>query len=71
MRATGLRSCPASRDDADRRRLARLLVKGPVGADAATDVWTLPRVRELVEHEFGVGLSKSQIWRFFEAWGYR
>jgi len=70
LRATGLRGRPASLDDADRKRLAKLLVKGPMAADFATDVWTLPRVRQLVKREFGVGLSESQIWRVLRDMGF-
>lgn len=70
LRATGLRGRPASLDERDRKRLGKMLLKGPMAAEFATDVWTLPRVRELVKREFGVVLSESQIWRVLRAMGF-
>ena len=59
-RANGLRGRPALLD-ADRKRLAKLLVKGPAATDFGTGVWKLPRVWQLVKREFGVGFWESRI----------
>lgn len=41
-------------DPAQKRRLSRLLEKGPQSAGFASQLWTGPRIGELIEREFGV-----------------
>ncbi len=41
-------------DAAQQRRLTRLLDKGPLAAGFESQLWTGPRVGELIEREFGV-----------------
>jgi len=70
LRATGLRGRPAALDEADRKGLGKLLLKGPRAAGFTTDVWTLRRVRALVKREIRVVLSESQIWRVLRGMGF-
>ena len=39
---------------AERKRLVRLLLKGPMAQGYRTNLWTTARIAELVEREFGV-----------------
>jgi transposase len=39
---------------AEERRLVKLLTRGALRAGYRTDLWTLPRVTELIHQEFGV-----------------
>ncbi len=70
LHARGLRGRPASLTPLDRARLRRLLLKGALAAGFATELWTLPRVAELVRREFQVKLSEPQIWRVLRAMGF-
>jgi transposase len=48
---------PAALDDADRRRLAKMLVKGPQASGFTTALWTLSRIAQVIHREFGVQYS--------------
>jgi len=50
--------------------LKKVLVAGPLAGGFATDVWTLPRVRQVVCDQFGVKLSQPQIWRVLRKLGF-
>lgn len=62
LRSQGLRGRPASLDRSEQRRLKRILLKG--------DVWTLPRVREVLRKQFKVTLSVSQVSRVLGSLGF-
>lgn len=51
-------------------KLKRLLRAGPRKAGFATDLWTLPRVAELVEREFDVSYHPSHLGRLLHALGF-
>jgi transposase len=55
---------------AKRRRLADLLLKGPIHHGFATELWTLARVAEVIERHFGVSYHPSQVWRILLALGW-
>lgn len=61
------RGRPAGLDDAQRRRLARELQRGAMANGFATEVWTLPRVGQLIAQLFGRQYSDSQVWRILGA----
>ncbi len=46
-----------------RKRLPRLLAKGATAHGYATDIWTLSRVSDVIEREFGVRYSVGHTWR--------
>jgi transposase len=63
----GLRSRPApgrpSRLSAqEKKRLTRHLLKGPIAAGYATDVWTLPRIVRAIERLCGVRYTRAGAW---------
>lgn len=43
-------------------RLAALLLQGAVAAGFATDLWTLARVAQVIEREFGVRYHPGHVW---------
>jgi transposase len=53
------------------RQLEQLARRLKVGATAAASrVWTLPRIRRLIEREFGVRLATSSVWRTLQRMGW-
>lgn len=46
-----------------RRKLLRLLERGPLAAGYQTDLWTLKRIAELIERHFGVRYHPSHVWK--------
>lgn len=55
---------------AKRRRLAGLLLKGPIRHGFGTELWTLARVAEVIENHFGVSYHPSQVWRILLTLGW-
>jgi transposase len=55
---------------AQRKKLLRLLKKGPQAHGYATDLWTLPRVAEVIRRRFGVRYDPSHVWRILNALGW-
>jgi transposase len=71
----GLRSKPhpGSRPRLPRRRLpelAELLLEGAKAHGFATELWTLRRVRQLIQRHFGVSYDPSQVWRILRSMGW-
>jgi transposase len=50
--------------------LVQLLKEGALGQGFATELWTLPRVGQLIEERFGRRYSESQVWRILIALGF-
>jgi len=53
-----------------RTRLERLLLKGAQAAGFHTDLWTCPRVAELIENRFGVGYHVDHVGRLLHELGW-
>lgn len=53
-----------------RKKLLRLLQKGPRAHGYQTDLWTLPRVAEVIRKQFGVVYDPSHVWRILNALGW-
>ena len=59
---------PAPRLSAARkRRLVATLVAGPRAAGYATELWTCPRVAEVIHRTFGVHYHPAHVWRVLRA----
>lgn len=52
---------------AERRRLAKLLLKGPRHHGYATELWTLERVAEVIAGNFGVAYHPGHVWKILRA----
>lgn len=70
LRASGLRGRPGSADERVRRDLKKVLLKGALASGFATEMWTLGRVRSVLEEQFAVKLSESQISRVLGEMGF-
>jgi transposase len=53
-----------------RARLLKLLLKGATAHGFATDLWTLPRVAEVIERTFGVRYHPAHVWRILRGEGW-
>ena len=66
------RACgrPPKLDAGDRGRLERVLLKGAKAAGFATDLWTCPRVVEVVRRRFGVSYHRAHLGRLLRSLGW-
>lgn len=64
------RGRPSGLDDTQRRELMRALTAGALAEGFATDLWTLPRVGELIKRRFTRSYSESQVWRILVSLGF-
>ena len=53
-----------------KERLKRFLLKGPLSAGYRTDLWTCPRVAEVIERRFGVRYHPDHVWRLLRSLGW-
>lgn len=56
--------------EADRERLAELLLKGPESLGYETPLWTCARVAHLIENEFGVEYHPGHVWKILDDLGW-
>lgn len=61
---------PRGLDGAQRQALAAALKAGPLAQGYATELWTVPRVRVLIERQFGRRYSPVQVWRILGQLGW-
>lgn len=61
---------PWKLDQAERKRLLRLLLKGSMAYGYRTNLWTTARIAELVEREFGVRYHRDHIGRLMHSLGW-
>lgn len=54
---------PPMLSQSQKRKLLRLLERGPLAAGHATQLWTLPRISNLIEKHFGVRYHPGHAWR--------
>lgn len=55
---------------AQRTELVRLLKKGALAEGFATEIWTLPRVAEVIRRHFGVRYTPTHVWRLLGSLGW-
>lgn len=53
-----------------KQRILRLLRKGATAHGYRTDLWTLPRVTELIARTFGVSYHPAHVWKILRAAGW-
>lgn len=46
-----------------KQRLKEILLEGPQAAGFTTELWTLARVAQVIEHTFGVKYHPGHVWR--------
>ena len=47
-----------------------MLKEGSLAADFATELWTLPRIAQLIEQRFSVSMVPSSVWRLLGRLGW-
>jgi len=52
------------------QKLEQLLLQGPTRHGYASELWTLPRVTELIYRRFGVGYDPSSVWHLLHRMGW-
>lgn len=57
-------------DKKQMKRLEKLLLRGPRKHGYATELWTLPRVAEVIERNFGVRYDPSGVWHVLRRLGW-
>jgi transposase len=50
--------------------LVRQLKAGALAAGFPTELWTLPRIAQLIEQRFAVRLTQPSVWRLLRALGW-
>ena len=71
----GLRSKPTPGrpprlSESQKQKVLQLLVKGPLKAGYATDLWTLQRIAKLIAGHCGVRYSIANVWKLMAAWNW-
>jgi transposase len=61
---------PVKLTDAQVERLKRALVDGAMHHGFGTDLWTLPRIAQLVDRLFGVRYHPGHVWRVMHRLGW-
>lgn len=64
------RGRPSGLDVEQRRTLTRTLKGGALAQGFATELWTLPRVGQLIKKQCGRRYSESQVWRILMSLGF-
>lgn len=62
LRSAGPAGRKSKLNDAQRAEVANALVKGAGANGYGTDVWTLPRVAEVIKHLTGVSYHPGHVW---------
>ncbi len=52
------------------RELLELLLEGPLAHGYASQLWTLPRIAEVIEGRFGVSYHPAHVWKILHACGW-
>ena len=61
---------PPKLSAAQRRMLPRLLLQGPGKYGYATQLWTLPRIAEVIRKRFAVTYDPSSVWHILRSMGW-
>ena len=62
---------PACRISTEQKeKLVEILLKGARSAGYATDLWTLGRIAEVIEKEFGVKYHPGHVWKIMRKLGW-
>jgi transposase len=61
---------PRQLDAGQERELGELLMAGAVAAGYPTELWTLPRIGQVIAHRFGVQYSTGHLWHLLRRMGF-
>ena len=57
--------------DAQKKKLSRMLMAGALVNGFPNDEWTLVRVAQIIEREYGLSYSAVNVWRILQKMGFR
>jgi transposase len=71
----GLRSTPSpgrppKMSKKEKKKLVTILLRGPLSSGYTTNLWTLGRIAEVINNEFGVRYTRSNCWHILRALGW-
>jgi transposase len=52
------------------KRLLQMLERGAQKHGFESDLWTCPRIAQLIERKFGVSYEESSVWRLLHRWNW-
>ena len=55
---------------AQKKQFVRILLRGPLAAGYSTDLWTCPRVAEVIERKLGVKYHPAHVWKLLRNLGW-
>src|ERR1700736_1615977 len=58
---------PLKLDQAERKRLADMLLRGPLAHGYRTNLWTTARMAEVIRHEFGIQYHRDHVGRLMHS----
>jgi len=61
---------PPGLNAAQKKELEQVLLAGPQAAGYSTDLWTLPRIAQVIERLFGVKYHPSHVWYLLRKMGW-
>lgn len=70
LRSGGALGRPAGLDTTQRAELVRALKQGAIAHGFSTELWTLPRVGQLIARRFGLRYSEPHVWRILRQLGF-
>lgn len=70
LKSSGPRGRPAGLDGRQRQELVRALKRGALAHGYATELWTLPRIAQVIESLHGRRYSEVQVWRILRSLGW-
>lgn len=57
-------------NSAKKKQLVRILLRGPKDAGYSTDLWTCPRIAEVIERKLGVKYHPAHVWKLLHGLGW-
>lgn len=70
LKARSHPGAPSRLTDSQLKRLERLLLGGATGQGYCTELWTLPRIVEIIRKHFGVTYDPSGVWHILRRMGW-
>lgn len=61
---------PTKLSDIQKKKLAAVLLKGPLTCGYRTDLWTLKRIAEQIRRRFGIHYHPNHVWRVLVGMGW-
>ena len=61
---------PPKLSQAEKNRLAEVLLSGPLAAGYRTDLWTLKRIAQTIHKHFGIQYHPNHVWRLLQGMGW-